>query len=97
MGMANLSFLSYAVPIERRCFYGNRKTIPSLRCGSKQQPIGRGHSPNLDPERRLLLALIDEKDMERVYVQEENFRQGLKLGLSLGWEVFRCEDEPHCF
>ena len=28
-------------------------------------------------ERHLLLALIDEKDMERVYVQEENFRQGL--------------------
>ena len=48
-------------------------------------------------ECHLLLALIDEKDMERVYVQEENFRQGLKLGLSLGWEVFRCEDEPHCF
>ena len=48
-------------------------------------------------ERDWVLALIDEKDMERVYVQEENFRQGLKLGLSLGWEVFRCEDEPHCF
>ena len=48
-------------------------------------------------ERRLLLALIDEKDMERVYIQEENFRQGLKLGLCLGWEVFRCNDEQHCF
>ena len=48
-------------------------------------------------ERRLLLALIDEKDMERVYIQEENFRQGLKLGLCLGWEVFRCNDEQHSF
>ena len=48
-------------------------------------------------EREWVLALIDEKDMERVYIQEENFRQGLKLGLCLGWEVFRCNDEQHCF
>ena len=44
-----------------------------------------------------VLALIDEKDMETVRVQEENFRRGLRLGLRLGWEAFRCEDEPHCF
>lgn len=48
-------------------------------------------------ERDWVLALIDEKDMETVRVQEENFRRGLRLGLRLGWEVFRCEDEPHCF
>ena len=48
-------------------------------------------------ERDWVLALIDEKDMETVRVQEENFRRGLRLGLRLGWEAFRCEDEPHCF
>ena len=48
-------------------------------------------------ERGWVLALIDEKDMERLKGQEENFRRGFKLGLRLGWEVFRCEDEPHCF
>ena len=44
-----------------------------------------------------MLELIDEKDRERLEAQEENFRRGFKLGLRLGWEVFRCEDEPHCF
>lgn len=48
-------------------------------------------------ERRLLLALIDEKDMERLKAQEENFQRGFKLGLRLGWEAFVCEDEPYCF
>ena len=48
-------------------------------------------------ERDWVLELIDEKDMETVRVREENFRRGLRLGLRLGWEVFRCEDEPHCF
>ena len=48
-------------------------------------------------ERDWVLALIDEKDMERRKGQEETFRRGFKLGLRLGWEVFRCEDEPHCF
>ena len=48
-------------------------------------------------ERDWVLALIDEKDMERLKAQEENFQKGFKLGLRLGWEVFRCEDEPHCF
>lgn len=48
-------------------------------------------------ERDWVLELIDEKDRERLEAQEENFRRGFKLGLRLGWEVFRCEDEPHCF
>lgn len=48
-------------------------------------------------ERDWVLALIDEKDMERLKGQEENFQKGFKLGLRLGWEVFVCEDEPYCF
>lgn len=50
-----------------------------------------------EEQQRLVMEIIDEKDMETVRVQEENFRRGLRLGLRLGWEVFRCEDEPHCF
>ena len=49
-----------------------------------------------EEQQRLVMEIIDEKDMETVRVQEENFRRGLRLGLRLGWEVFRCEDEPHC-
>ena len=48
-------------------------------------------------EREWVLALIDEKDMERLKAQEENFQRGFKLGLRLGGEIFQCEDEPHCF
>ena len=48
-------------------------------------------------EREWVLALIDEKDMERLKAQEENFQRGFKLGLRLGWEAFVCEDEPYCF
>ena len=48
-------------------------------------------------ERRLGKALRYQREMEHEYIQEENFRQGLKLGLCLGWEVFRCNDEQHCF
>ena len=48
-------------------------------------------------EREWVLALIDEKDMERLKAQEENFQRGFKLGLRLGREIFQCEDEPHCF
>lgn len=48
-------------------------------------------------ERKWVLALIDEKDRERLEAQEENFRRGFKLGLRLGREIFQCEDEPHCF
>ena len=48
-------------------------------------------------ERKWVLALIDEKDMERLKAQEENFQRGFKLGLRLGREIFQCEDEPHCF
>ena len=47
-------------------------------------------------EREWVLALIDEKDMERLKAQEENFQRGFKLGLRLGWEAFVCEDEPYC-
>ncbi len=50
-----------------------------------------------EEQQRLVMEIIDEKDMETVRVQEENFRRGLRLGLRLGWEVFRCEDESHCF
>ena len=50
-----------------------------------------------EEQQRLVMEIIDEKDMETVRVQDENFRRGLRLGLRLGWEVFRCEDEPHCF
>ena len=50
-----------------------------------------------EEQQRLVMEIIDEKDMETVRVQEENFRRGLRLGLRLGWEVFRGEDEPHCF
>lgn len=50
-----------------------------------------------EEQQRLVMEIIDEKDMETVRVQEENFRRGLRLGLRLGWEVFRCENEPHCF
>ena len=48
-------------------------------------------------EREWVLALIDEKDMERLKAQEENFQRGFKLGLRRGWEAFVCEDEPYCF
>ena len=48
-------------------------------------------------EREWVLALIDEKDMERLKAQEENFQRGFKLGLRLGREIFQCEEEPHCF
>ena len=48
-------------------------------------------------EREWVLALIDEKDMERLKAQEENFQRGFKLGLRLGGEAFVCEDEPYCF
>ncbi len=50
-----------------------------------------------EEQQRLVMEIIDEKDMETVRVREENFRRGLRLGLRLGWEVFVCEDEPHCF
>ena len=51
----------------------------------------------IEEQQRLVMEIIDEKDMETVRVQEENFRRGLRLGLRLGWEAFRCEDEPYCF
>ena len=38
-------------------------------------------------ERKWVLALIDEKDRERLEAQEENFRRGFKLGLRLGREM----------
>ena len=75
-------------------FYVSRQVDEAL---TKSEELAKGMKDDFVSVEHLLLALIDEKDMERVYVQEENFRQGLKLGLSLGWEVFRCEDEPHCF
>ena len=46
-------------------------------------------------EREWVLALIDEKDMERLKAQEENFQRGFKLGLRLGWESVVCECEPY--
>ena len=47
-------------------------------------------------QRCLLLHLIDEKDMERRLAQEQNFAAGLTLGLRLGLEVFRCDEEESC-
>ncbi len=50
-----------------------------------------------EEERCLLLRLIDEKNMERGLAEEQNFAAGLKVGLRLGWEAFRCEEEENCW
>ena len=47
-------------------------------------------------QRCLLLHLIDEKDMERGLAQEQNFAAGMRLGIRLGLEVFRCDEEESC-
>ena len=40
----------------------------------------------------------EEKENERVEELHQRLAErGFKLGLRLGREVFRCEDEPHCF
>ena len=47
-------------------------------------------------QRCLLLHLIDDMDMERGLAQEQNFAAGMRLGLRLGLEVFRCDEEESC-
>ena len=47
-------------------------------------------------QRCLLLHLTGEKDMERGLAQEQNFAAGLKLGIRLGLEGFRCGEEESC-